>query len=172
MSAAATYAETGGLPGVLTLDHDAPTAPVSVVATAHDVFMERIPQLLNQLALCEEVDASKTKRVGVRGVILNGASSLPGVKFAADYKDGRVARIRIMTLAEDAVDPATVPVEMGGSGLMAPPSAEPKRKRAKVAAVVEEPVTLADALARAVELARLEDRAELVRQLDALLLSV
>jgi len=165
---------TGGLPDVLTIDPDAPTAPATAIQTAHDVFMTRVPQLLNQLALSEEIDASKTKRVAVRGVLLNEASTLPGIKFAAEFRDGRVFRVRIMTLVEP-VDPSTVPVEMGGAGLMAPPSsssadAAPKRKRAKTEAA--EPVTLVEALARAVELARLEDRAELVSQLDALLLSV
>lgn len=170
----ADLVKTGGFPAVLTIDPDAPTAPASVIQTAHDVFMTRIPQLLNQLSLTEEMDLSKTKRVAARGVLLNGASSLPGVKFAAEYRDGRIYRVRIMTIM-DAVDSTTVPVEMGGTGLMAPPSASsadaaPKRKRAK--AEVEPITTLADALARAVELARLEERTELVRQLDALLTSV
>ena len=170
MSAADSLAKTGGLPAVLTIDPDAPTAPVTAITGAHDVFMERVPQLLAQLAISEEADASATKRVAVRGVLLNEATSLPSVKFSAEYRDGKLWRVRLMTVV-DAIDPATVPVEMGGSGIMAPPSSEaPKRKRAKAEA--SDAVTLSEVLERAIELARLADRTELIRELETLLASV
>jgi hypothetical protein len=158
-------------PTILTLDEDTPV--VSHIGNANDVFIDMLPILLNRLALTEDAELSKTKRVGVRGALYD--PSHIGLTFSADFRDGKVVRVRLMT-ARDDVDKTQVPAEFGGTGLMAPSSslldaedtraAAPKRKRAKAAV---EPVTLEEALARAVELARLCDRTELAAQLDALL---
>jgi hypothetical protein len=156
---------------LLSLDADTPV--VSTMGVAHDAFMDLVPTLLRRLALSEDAESSSTKKVVVRGALFDATHI--GVKFSAEFKDGKLQRVRIMTARGDE-DLTKVPAEYGGTGLMAAGgsgvleaddtrAAPVKRKRAKV----EDPASIEEALARACELARLHNRADLVPQIDALL---
>jgi hypothetical protein len=144
---------------------------VSDRGTAHDAFVSMLPMLLHRLTISEDAEESSTKKVVVRGAFFEPASI--GVKFSAEFKDGKLLRVRVMTANGDD-DLTQLPAELGGAGLMAaagagdvePPRAAPaKRKRARL----EEAPTLEDAITRAMELARIGNRADLVAQLDLLL---
>jgi hypothetical protein len=176
MSAAASHSPEDNFPKlgpVLTLDEVTPV--VSAMGGAQDVFIDMLPVLLNRLSISEDAELSKTKRIGVRGALYHPSNI--GLTFSADFREGKLTRLRLMTARDDA-DKSAVPAEFGGTGLMAPSGGvleeedtrppPTKRKRAKTEPV-HDMVTLEEALARAVELARLGDRAELAAQLDALL---
>lgn len=140
---------------------------------AHGAFVETLTTLLNRLKVSDDAADSKIKRVAIRGELY--LADVPGIKFAAEFREGKLNKVRVMTAREDA-DTSHVPVEYGGTGLMAPAvstSAEdgaPKRKRAKAK---DEPTvkTLAEVLAEAIAMAQLENRAALADTLSALLLT-
>ena len=169
-----TSAGAGTAPELLLPDASLLLTPVATSweTDAHGAFIETLTSLLNRLQASDDRKMSEIKRVSVRGELY--LADVPGVKFSADFREGKLAKVRVMTAREDA-DKSLVPAEYGGTGLMAPLTQEeipvdmdpstPKRKRAKT---TEEP-TLEHLLAQASELARVQNRPVVVEQLEILL---
>jgi len=146
----------------------------ATVETAHDVFIATLTALANRLRMSEEVEKSATKRVAVRGVLLDPTLHVPGLKFSAEFREKAVYRIRVQTLNED-VDRTGVPASAGGEGLMegagagAESTPAPSRKRARKEIAKDEPQTLEQALQRAVDIAFMSGNADIVAKLEPLL---
>jgi hypothetical protein len=142
------------------------------IGTAHDAFIDALTTLLNRLVISDDAKASESKRVVVRGALYHPIT--PGVKFSVEFRGGKVQRVRIMMIRDEDEDKAAVPAEFGGTGLMAAGGAgadeEPAPKRKRKAAVPEpEPETLVSVLAKAIELARLNNDSYAENILDQLL---
>jgi hypothetical protein len=146
----------------------------SAFGSAHEAFIDTLTLLLNRLTISDDAKLSETKRVTVRGALFSPHT--PGVKFSAEYRSGKLLRVRVMTMREEDEDKAAVPAEFGGTGLMAAGGAgatetdgddEAKPKRRRKAA--PEPETLVAILYRAAELARLNEDVYTADQIEALL---
>ena len=143
--------------------------------SAHEAFIDTLGLLLNRLAISDDAKLSETKRITVRGELYTPHT--PGVKFSAEYRAGKLQRVRVMTVREEDEDKAGVPAEFGGTGLMAAGGAgagaetdgdeEAKPKRRRRAPPV--PETLVGIIYRAAEMARLNDDTYTADQLDLLL---
>lgn len=179
MASSAGAGATG--PTLILPDESLALTPVvtSWDSDAHGAFIETLTALLQRLKASDDANLSKVKRVSVRGELY--LQDVPGVKFTADFKDGHVTKVRVMTVRDDA-DKSHVPAEYGGTGLMAPAiltldehhdepfTSTPASSRRKRAKTRETPAdTLVDLLAKACELAQAENRTALVAQIDALL---
>lgn len=138
---------------------------------AHGAFVETLTSLLGRLKTSDDATDSKIKRVAIRGELY--LQDVPGVKFSAEFREGKLKKVRVMTAREDA-DTSHVPTEYGGTGLMAPAISTlaedsdercaPKRKRARSTP------TLRDALEKAMALAESEvPDTDIISIIDALL---
>lgn len=107
---------------------------------AHTACIESFTTLLTRLANANERGMSAKKKVAVKGALFH--PGVPGIKFSIDYNKGEIVKIRVQTVSDD-VDKSAVPIEYGGTGLMAPSTTDdeaahsdpkPKAKRARTAA--------------------------------------
>jgi hypothetical protein len=174
-SAGAGISKSADFPGVsVALDLNSAAHEYSSPGSAHDSIIESLQLLVNRLVISDDAKISETKRVTVRGLLFTKFDF--GLKFAVEFRGGKPIRIRVMTAHDDEDEKAALPIEYGGTGLMAPAGAgagsksedeaAPKRKRAKT---TPEPETLEALLHRAAELARLNTDTYTAEQLELLL---
>ena len=144
------------------------------VETAHDACIDGLTALINRLRTCEDLDKSAAKRMRVVGVLL--PEHAPGVKFAVEFREKALYRIRVQTLNED-VDKTAVPEAAGGAGLMASSSAAdpaetttaPRKRARKAAASAAPSESLSEILQRAMDVAFMSGNADVVAKLEPLL---